>query len=45
MFEDLVKEKIIIDLKKLVNNTDVDSDLDSYADFMREVILNTYGVN
>jgi len=45
MFEDLVNQKIIVDLKKLVTDADKATDLDSYTDFMREVILNTYGVN
>ncbi len=45
MFEELVEQKIIVELKKLVNNTDSANDLDSYADFMREVILNTYREN
>ena len=45
MFEELVNQKIIVDLKKLVIDADKATDLDSYTDFMREVILNTYGVN
>lgn len=45
MFEELCNQNIIVELKKLVKNADEVTDLDSYTDFMREVILNTYGVN
>lgn len=45
MFEDLVKQNIIIDLQKLVDNSAIDEELDSYGNFMKEVILNTYGIN
>lgn len=46
MYEDLVKQKIIIELKKLVQSADnFDDELDSYSDFMRQVILNTTGLN
>lgn len=45
MFEDLVKQNIIVELKKLIEDAEHASDLDNYTDFMREVILNTYGVN
>lgn len=45
MFEDLVKQRVIVELKKLVDNAESTSDIDSYTEFMREVILNTSGVN
>lgn len=43
MFEDLKKENIIIDITNLIGN--LDADTDAYCEFMREVILNTSGVN
>ena len=46
MYEDLVKQNIIVELKELVDNVEsFDNDLDSYCDFMRQVILNTTGIN
>ena len=46
MYEDLLQKRIIIEFKKLVNNAkDENNDIDSYAQFMKEVILNTYGIN
>ena len=45
MFEDLVKQNIIIDLQKLVDNVETSDEVDSYGIFMKEVILNTYGIN
>ncbi|MBP3820619.1 hypothetical protein J6G99_03125 [bacterium] len=46
MYDDLLKQNIVVQLKKLVKDADNDvSDIDSYTDFMREVILNTYSEN
>lgn len=43
MFENLKKENIIIDITNLVNN--LDADTDAYCEFMKDVILNTSGLN
>lgn len=43
MFNDLVKENIIIDITNLVNN--LNEDTDTYCEFMKGVILNTSGLN
>lgn len=43
MFNDLVKENIIIDITNLVNN--LNEDTDTYCEFMKDVILNTSGLN
>lgn len=46
MYDELLKKRIIIEFKKLLNKAkDENNDVDSYAQFMKEVILNTYGVN
>ncbi|MBR1425143.1 hypothetical protein IJ579_06235 [bacterium] len=46
MYEDLIRNNIIIELKKLVEKAEeAKSDIDSYSEFMRQMILNTYGVN
>jgi len=46
MYEELLKKRIIIEFENLINKVkDENSDVDSYAQFMKEVILNTYGVN
>ena len=46
MYEDLIKQQIIVELKKLVKEANEQmSDVDSYSDYMREMILNTYGSN
>ena len=46
MYDDLIKNRLVVELKKLVDNASKDSDdVDSYIDFMREMILNTYSTN
>lgn len=46
MYDELLKKRIIIEFTNLVKNAnDDDKDRDSYVQFMKEVILNTYGVN
>ncbi len=46
MYEDLVNKNIIIELENLIKDKkQLNGDLDSYAEFMKEVILNTYGNN
>ena len=45
-FENLKNENIIIEIRNLVNDCEnFEDDIDSYCAFMREVILNTSGVN
>ena len=44
MYQKLVDEKVVIEITNLVNHTD-DTDVDAYCEFMREVILNTSGLN
>ncbi len=47
-FDNLENEKIIIEIRALIDesqeNDDLD-DIDGYCKFMREVILNTSGLN
>lgn len=46
MYDDLLRKRIIIEFDNLIKNVkDDDKDRDSYAQFMKEIILNTYGVN
>jgi hypothetical protein len=46
MYDELVKKRIIIEFENLINKAKGENnDVDSYAQFMKEVILNTYGVN
>ncbi len=45
MYEELLKKRIIIEFTNLLNDVEKEDDTDSYAQFMKEVILNTYGVN
>lgn len=46
MFNKLKNEKVIIDLEILVKNTEnLDEDINSYAEFMKERILSVSGVN
>ena len=46
MYDELLKKRIIIEFTNLVKDArDKKSDVDSYAEFMKDVILNTYGVN
>lgn len=46
MYDDLVNQNIIIELENLIKDKKKQKEeLDSYVAFMKEVILNTYGVN
>lgn len=46
MYDDLLRKKIIIEFAKLIKNAKgSDNELNSYAEFMKEVILNTSGLN
>lgn len=46
MYEDLLRKQIIIELKNLVEKAEnMDEDKDSYCEFMKGMILNTYSVN
>ena len=46
MYDELLKKRIIIELPNLIKDLkNDDKDIDSYAQFMKEVILNTYGIN
>ena len=44
-FEELKNENLIIEIKALVNASDDLDDIDGYCSFMREMILNTSGLN
>lgn len=44
-FDDLENEKIIIEIRALIDASDDLDDIDGYCKFMREVILNTSGLN
>ncbi len=46
MYDDLRNEKIIIEIVNLVNDIEeFEEDIDAYCAFMKEVILNTSGIN
>lgn len=45
MYDELLKKRIIIEFTNLLNKVKDENETDSYAQFMKEVILNTYGVN
>ncbi len=46
MYDDLRNEKIIIEIVNLTQNIEqFENDIDSYCEFMKEVILNTSGLN
>ena len=46
MYEDLLRKQIIIELKNLIKKAeDMDEDKDSYCEFMKCQILNTYSCN
>lgn len=46
MYDDLLKQQIIIELKNLIKKAEkLDEDKDSYCEFMRQMILNTYSTN
>ncbi len=45
-FENLKNENIIIEIRALIDQSIEDlDDIDSYCEFMREMILNTSGLN
>lgn len=44
-FEKLENENIIIQIKALIEENDDLDDIDGYCKFMREMILNTSGLN
>ena len=44
-FDDLEDKKIIIEIRALIDESDVLDDIDGYCKFMREMILNTSGLN
>lgn len=46
MYEDLMRKQIIIELKNLIKKAEtIDNDKDTYCEFMKDMILNTYSVN
>lgn len=46
MYEELLKKRIIIEFNNLIKDAkNEDKDIDSYVKFMKDVILNTYGIN
>lgn len=46
MYEDLIRNQIIIELKNLIEKAEnVESDIDAYCEFMKDMILNTYSAN
>ncbi len=44
-FENLKNENIIIEIRALIDESDDLDDIDGYCQFMREMILNTSGLN
>lgn len=46
MYEELKKEKIIVELKDLIDKAEeFKDDIDCYCEFMKETILGVSGVN
>ncbi|MBQ8459120.1 hypothetical protein IJ541_03340 [bacterium] len=46
MYDELLKQQIIVELKKLINKAEeIENDTDAYCEFMKGMILNTYSVN
>ena len=46
MYDDLKNEEIIVEIVNLVENIEAyKAEVDAYCEFMREVILNTQGLN
>lgn len=46
MYEELLRMQIILELRNLIDSLENDGDYkDSYAQYMREMILNTYSAN
>lgn len=44
-FDDLKNENVIIEIRALIDASDDLDDIDGYCQFMREMILNTSGLN
>ncbi len=46
MFDDLKKEKIVVEITNLIEKAEESqADMDAYCEFMKGVILNTSGLN
>ncbi len=46
MYEDLLRKQIITELKSLIERAEtIEEDKDTYCEFMKGMILNTYSVN
>ncbi len=46
MYEDLLRKQIIVELKNLIERAEhIEEDKDSYCEFMKGMILNTYSAN
>lgn len=46
MYEDLLRKQIIVELKNLIKKAEtLEEDKDTYCEFMKGMILNTYSVN
>lgn len=46
MYEELLRMQIILELRSLIDNIENEENYrDSYIEFMREMILNTYSTN
>ncbi len=46
MFDDLKKEKIVVEITNLIEKAEeTKADMDAYCEFMKGVILNTSGLN
>ena len=46
MYEDLLRKQIIVELKNLIKKAEtIEEDTDTYCEFMKGMILNTYSTN
>lgn len=46
MYEDLLRKQMIIELKDLIERAEtIEEDKDTYCEFMKCMILNTYSAN
>jgi hypothetical protein len=46
MYENLLREKLISEMKNLINKAEeIEKDKDMYCEFMKQMILNTYSDN
>lgn len=46
MYEDLLRKQILIELKDLIERVEtIEEDKDTYCEFMKGMILNTYSAN